>query len=98
MLDALLQLIATVLSVTSLVRDGHFGNHNARHMARQCGLHLISKLRCDAALSFPSTGPYAGRGPRRKYGHKVDYDHLPVQYLKETTVEGHIETRLYQMQ
>ncbi len=26
------------------------------------------------------------------------YDHLPVQYLKETTVEGHIETRLYQMQ
>ena len=26
------------------------------------------------------------------------YAHLPVQYLKETTVEGHIETRLYQMQ
>ena len=98
MLDALLQLIATVLSVTYLVLDGHFGNHNALHMARQCGLHLISKLRCDAALYFPYTGPYAGRGPRRKYGHKVDYDHLPVQYLKETTVEGHIETRLYQMQ
>ena len=34
----------------------------------------------------------------RKYGHKVQYDHLPVQYLKETTMEGHIETRLYQMQ
>jgi putative transposase len=98
MLTALLQLITTVLSVTSLVLDGHFGNHNALHMARQCGLHLISKLRYDAALSFPYTGPYAGRGPRRKYGHKVAYDHLPVQYLKETTVEGHIETRLYQMQ
>ena len=98
MLTALLQLIATVLSVTYLVLDGHFGNHNALHMARQCGLHLISKLRCDAALYFPYTGPYAGRGPRRQYGHKVDYDHLPVQYLKETTVEGHIETRLYQMQ
>jgi len=28
----------------------------------------------------------------------VDYDHLPVPSLKETTVEGHIETRLYQMQ
>jgi putative transposase len=27
----------------------------------------------------------------------VDYDHLPVQYLKEPTVEGHIETCLYQM-
>jgi putative transposase len=97
MLTALLQLIATVLAVTYLVLDGHFGNHNALHMARHCGLHLISKLRYDAALYFPYTGPYAGRGPRRKYGHKVDYDHLPVQYLRETTVEGHIETRLYQM-
>jgi putative transposase len=28
----------------------------------------------------------------------VQYDHLPVQYLQETAVEGHIETRLYQMQ
>jgi DDE superfamily endonuclease len=97
MLTALLQLIAMVLSVTYLVLDGHFGNHHALSMARQCGLHLISKLRCDAALYFPYTGPYAGRGPRRKYGPKVQYDHLPGQYLKETTVEGHIETRLYQM-
>src|SRR5262249_52093600 len=55
-------------------------------------------LRYDAALYFPSTGPYAGRGPRRKYGHQVDDDHLPMPYLKETTVEGHIETHLSQMQ
>lgn len=98
MLTALLHLLATVLSVTYLVLDGHFGNHHALHMARQCGLHLISKLRCDTALYFPYAGPYAGRGPHRKYGPKVQYDHLPVQYLKETTMEGHIETRLYQMQ
>ena len=98
MLTSLLQLIATVLSVTYLVLDGHFGNHNALHMARQCALHLISKLRCDAALYVPYTGPYAGRGPHRKYGHKIDYDHLPVQYLKETTVEGHIQTCFYQAQ
>ena len=98
LLTALLQLLTTVLAVTYLVLDGHFGNHNAVQMARQCGLHLISKLRYDAALYFPSTGPYAGRGPRRKYGPKVDYDHLPGHALKETTVEGHIETRLYQMQ
>jgi DDE superfamily endonuclease len=96
MLEALLHLIAQVLSVTYLVLDGHFGNHNALHLAQQCNMHLISKLRCDAALYFPYTGPYAGRGPRRKYGRKVDYDHIPVPYLKETTVEGHIETRLYQ--
>ena len=28
----------------------------------------------------------------------MDDDHLPVPYLTETTVEGHIETRLYQRQ
>jgi putative transposase len=94
----LLQLIARVVPLTYLVLDGHFGNHNALHLARQANLHLISKLRCDAALYFPYAGPYAGRGPHRQYGHKVDYDDLPVQYLKETTVEGHIQTRLYQAQ
>src|SRR5262245_49932127 len=62
-LDALLHLIAGVIPLTYLVLDGHFGNHNALQMARQCGLHLISKLRCDAALYIPYTGPYAGRGP-----------------------------------
>jgi putative transposase len=57
LLTALLQLIATVLAVTSLGLDGHWGNHTALHMARQCGLHRIAKLRYDAALAFPSTGP-----------------------------------------
>jgi putative transposase len=97
-LAALLHLIAGVVSLTYLVLDGHFGNHNAVQMARQPHLHLISKLRCDAALYFPYTGPYAGRGPRRKYGRKIDYDHLPEQYLKATTVEGHIRTCMYQAQ
>ena len=98
MLDALLHLIAGFIPLTSLVLDGHFGNHNALHRARQANLHLISTLRYDAALYFPSTGPYAGRGPHRKYGDKVDYDDLPVQYLKDTTVEEHMQTCLYQMQ
>jgi hypothetical protein len=97
-LDALLRLIAGVVSLTYVVLDGHFGNHNALQMAQQCGLHLISKLRCDAALYFPYAGPYTGRGPRRKYGAKVDYDHLPTSYLKETVVEGHMQTCVYQMQ
>jgi putative transposase len=98
LLDALLHLIAGFIPLTYVLLDGHFGNHHALQMARQCNLHLISTLRCDAALSFPYTGPYAGRGPRRKYGRKVDYDTIPVQYLKEATVEGHIQTRLYQVQ
>jgi hypothetical protein len=97
-LEALLQLIAGVVSLTYLVLDGHFGNHNALHRARQSNLHLISKLRCDAALYFPSIGPYAGRGPHRKYGDRVKYDNIPEQYLTETTVEGHIQTQVYQAQ
>lgn len=98
MLGALLHMIAGVVSLTYVVLDGHFGNHNALAMAQQHNLHLISKLRCDAALYFPYAGPYAGRGPRRKYGDKVDYDNIPAQYLKATTVEGHIQTCLYQAQ
>src|SRR5262247_3011332 len=97
-LDALLQLIAGVIPLTYVVLDGHFGNHNALQMAQQSQLHLISKLRYDAALYFPYTGPYAGRGPHRKYGAKVDYDALPTQYLKETTVEGPMQTCIHQMQ
>jgi hypothetical protein len=65
-LTALLPLMATVRSGTSRVLEGHLGHHHALQMARPCGLHLIAKLRCDAALSCPSTGPYAGRGPRRQ--------------------------------
>jgi len=52
--------------LTSLVLEGPCGHHNALHRARQNNWHLIAKLRCDAALYFPSTGSYAGRGPRRK--------------------------------
>ena len=96
-LDALLQLSAGVIPLTYVGLDGPCGNHHALPMARQSQLHLISKLRYDAALYFPYTGPYAGRGPHRQYGDKVDYDHLPVQYLKETTVERHMQTCIYQM-
>jgi DDE superfamily endonuclease len=98
MLDALLHRLAGVVSLTYLVLDGHFGNHNALQMAQESHLHLISKLRYDAALYFPYAGPYAGRGPRRKYGDQVDYDHLPLPYLKETAIEGHMQTCVYQMQ
>jgi putative transposase len=97
-LDALLTLVAGSIPLTSLVLDGHFGNHNALQMARQGNLHLISKLRCEAALYFPDTGPYAGRGPHRKYGRKLEYNNIPAPYLKETTVEGNIQTCLYQAQ
>ena len=94
--QALLHLIAGRVALVYLTLDAHFGNSPALHMVRQCGLHLISKLRSDAALYEPYAGPYQGRGPRRKYGDKLKYDALPAKYLQQTTVEGPIETRLYQ--
>jgi hypothetical protein len=78
------------------VLDRHFGNHNALQMARQSHVPLIAKRRYEAALSCPSTGPYAGRGPHRTSGGKVAYPTIPAQDLQETTVEGHIQPRLYQ--
>jgi putative transposase len=87
----LLQNIYPTLSITYLVLDGHFGNNNALQMVRQCGLHLISKLRCDAALHFAYQCSYAGKGPRKKYGDKINYDQLPDKYLVETSVDRQIE-------
>jgi putative transposase len=44
----------------------------------------------------PYEGSYTGRGPRRKYGSKRDDRHIPEKDLNATTVEGPIQTRLYQ--
>jgi hypothetical protein len=97
MLGALWPWIAGLVSLTSLVLDGHCGHHNALQRARQPRLPLLSKLRGEAALSCPSTGPYAGRGPRRKYGDKVDDAAIPLPDLKETTVEGQVKTCVSQL-
>jgi putative transposase len=93
-----LAIFQGVLAITYLALDGHFGNNNALQMVRQCGLHLISKLRCDAALHFVYQGPYAGKGPHKKYGDKINYDNLSDQYLVETHVDRQIETRIYHAQ
>jgi hypothetical protein len=97
MLKKLLALIGLDLKVVYCVRDGAFGHNSALQMVRQCSLHLISKLRADAALYFPYTGPQKKRGARKKYGQKLDYAHLPDQYLQETTVQDGIQTNIYHL-
>jgi len=47
-----LAALQTLVTVRYLALDGHFGNHSALQMVRQCDLQLISKLRHDAALHF----------------------------------------------
>ncbi|MDQ2997953.1 MAG: transposase [Chloroflexota bacterium] len=97
MIRALLERIGGLLPLTYLVVDGHFGNNHALQMIRQCNLHLISKLRSDSALYLPYTGPYAGRGPRRIYGDKLDLRAMPADALRQTTVAKGIETCIYQL-
>ncbi len=94
MLKALLLRIGALLHPVYLAMDGHFGNYPAFQMVRQCELHLISKLRWDAALCFP----WDGVGHKCKYGKRVDYAHIPEKYLKSTTVKDGFQTCTYQAQ
>ena len=91
-----LESLQNLVSVRYLALDGHFGNNNALQMVLQCGLHLVSKLRHDAALYFRYDGPQKSKGPRKKYGRKVNYRNIPQRYLVEQGVEGEIETCVYQ--
>jgi hypothetical protein len=94
---ALLIRIGNLLPLTYLVLDGHFGNASALQMAQSCKLHLISKLRADSALYLPYDGPYAGRGPKRIYGDKLNPRAIPERFLCQTSVEKDVETRIYQL-
>ena len=95
-LASLRRLITQGIPLTSLGLDGHVGHHNAWPMAQQCHVPRISKRRSDAALYVPDQGSYAGRGPHRTYGRKLDDRRMPEMSLNATTVVGPIQTRLYQ--
>jgi len=89
--------IGDAFKVVYFLFDGELGHNDAMQMGRQVGLHLISKLRYNSALYFPYDGLYCGRGPRRKYGQKVDYQHIPSTYLQSTSIDKDIKTQVYQM-
>lgn len=69
------------LPAAFLVLDGYFGNQHYMRLAAEHGLHLISKLRSDAALYLPYSGVYGGRGRRKKYGKKLDTKNISNDYL-----------------
>jgi putative transposase len=93
-----LQVQLAHLKVKHLVLDGKFGNYPTTWMVRQAGYHLISKMRHDAALYLPYTGPKPRRGATPRYGEKVNYAQLPSDALVSTQYEGHSQVELYQMQ
>jgi hypothetical protein len=85
------------LKVAHVVLDGHFGNYPATYAVRASGLHIISKLRHDAALYLPYDGPQPRRGPTPRYGDKLDYRQLPAEALCQTVIEDDYRLDTYQM-
>jgi putative transposase len=96
LLTVLLKLLRVFVRVKYLAMDGHFGHHQAVLMAQSNGLQLISKLRKDAGLYEKYEGQYGGRGARKKYGEKLNYENLPPKYMKKSERVGEVETRFYQ--
>lgn len=93
----LLQQIGAAFKVVYVIFDGELGHNDAMHMVRQVGRPLVAKLRYTSALYFLYAGPYAGRGPRRKYGKKLDYRNIPSAYWQATSIDEGRETNMYQM-
>lgn len=96
-LKQLIDFIDPYMKLDYFVFDGAFGNNDAVQMVRQLGLHLISKLRHDLALYLPYQGRYSGRGPRKTYGDKLNYQNIPGTYLKTSSTDKDIETKIYQL-
>lgn len=90
-------ILDALIRIRHIALDGHFGNNNALQMVRQCGLHLVSKLRHDAALFFIYDSLQKNRGPKKKYGSKIDYRNIPDKYLVSQKTEGSIQTRIFQV-
>lgn len=93
-----LDVVGDRLTVPYCVLDGAFGNNNALQMVRRLALHLISKLAKNSALYFPYDGVQKKVGMRRKYGAKLDYQQIPGQYCKESSIENSVRTDIYQME
>jgi putative transposase len=96
LLQAIIARIAP-LKVKHVVLDGFFGTYPATCMVLDCGLQLISKLRHNAALYLPYSGPKSKRGPTPRYGNKLDYRNLPAAALGTTVTEGAVRTERYHL-
>ncbi len=85
------------LTIKHIVLDGHFGNYPATYAVRETGLHIISKMRHDAALYLPYSGPKPRRGPTPRYGQKLNYHHLPSEALVHSVIDDEYRIDTFQM-
>jgi putative transposase len=97
-LKRLLETIGIILSLKYVVLDGHFGNYPSAFMVRRRGLHLISKMRSDAALYPAFDGEYPGSGRPAKYGKKLDVRKLDNDKVPESNFyeSRKLRTEIYQ--
>ena len=96
-----LNIILKVIKTPKLryfVYDGAFGNNSGIQAAKSVNLDLISKLKKNSILYFKFIGKQKKRGRKRKYGELVDYENLDEKYLKDTQIDGDIETKIYQLE
>ena len=98
MLKTVLATLDGFIPIQYFLLDGYFGNNNTLQMVRDCGLHLISKLRRDAALYLPPTTPYQGRGRPAIYGEKFNPKDIDGKYRVSTQTQGNITTEVYQIE
>jgi len=85
------------LQVKHIVLDGKFGNYPATWTVRQTGLHIISKMRRNAALYLPYSGGKPRCGPTPRYGDKLDYTYLPAEALVATRIDGDYRIDTYHL-
>ena len=97
LLMSILPQIKALIQLRYLVLDGYFGHNNALQMTKQSGLHLISKLRRDAALHLEPTTPQEGPGHPRIYGERFNPRQIDTKYLISTATNGNIRTEVYQI-
>jgi putative transposase len=95
-LQSLLETVGTTLNLRYVALDGHFGNYPSAFMIRQEKLHLISKMRFDAALYSAHQGDHSGPGVKPKYGAKIDVNSMDTKYIQATTTKDNLRTDIYQ--
>ena len=99
MLKKVLQLIGNLIPIRYFVLDGYFGNNNALQMVNQCDLHLISKLRSDAALFLPpTTTSEKRRGRPPLYGEQIHPLKIDEKDAVFTETVNTLKTDVYQME
>lgn len=99
--DLVLEKATELLKISDfLVCDAYFSRNPFVDKVRQSGLHLITRLRDDAALRYPYLGAQKeGRGRDKTFAGKVDVWHLDEQHFSPCALgdegERAFEARLY---